>query len=30
MGGKEVLYERLKRYAPALFSYALKRSNANR
>ena len=26
MGGKEVFYERLKRYAPQLFSFALKRS----
>jgi len=30
MGGKEVAYERLKRYLPGLFSFALKRSNANR
>lgn len=30
MGGREVFYERLKRWAPAVFSYALKRTNANR
>jgi len=30
MGGKEVAYERLKRYLPGLFSFALKRSNVNR